>query len=94
MNLVGLVDPFPFIFQFAPLVLSAKKGTKDIIGVLEIPDDVTFAPVGKPRRGIVVEESRGLIDWENSASNRCSFNVEKSMYIVGKPRHGIDVYSK
>ena len=49
LNLVDLVGPFPFIFQFAPQVKSAMKGKRD-----KVPDDVAFATVGKHRRRVAV----------------------------------------
>jgi len=75
----------PCIFQFAPLVYSAKEGKRDIILV---PDDV---PTVQPWGDIDVE-SLYIQRWRinrsswlgNITVNRRAFNVEKSTNTVGE----------
>jgi len=82
--LVDLVDPFPFIFQFAPLVYNGKEGERDIIGDLKVPDDYRGKTSTWSCRIFNVEESTGLIDWEISTLNQRALNVEKSTNTVGE----------
>jgi len=69
LNLLDPVDPFPFIFQFAPLVESAKEGKRDIIGDFKVPDVFN------------VEKSTNTVG-EASTWNRLIFDVDESTVLV------------